>query len=125
MIMYLDKSDTWKLYGDSLPYMPSAFNYTPPLKTLPTVILFVGKQLFVATESYGVLVWNPGDKWKTQNKGLLFQESDQKGNELFDPISFLEYFRGKLFVGYGNPAFTWGTRIGGTRKGLLKYRLDL
>ncbi len=124
MIMYLDNNNTWKLYRDSLPNSPSAFHYTPPSTTLPTTILFVKNRMFVATEEFGVLEWKPGGGWQTLNNGLMLQQVTLKDKDLYNTISFLEYFHGKLFVGYGNPAYMLGTAIAGPRKGLLKYLLE-
>ena len=124
MIMYLDNGNTWRIYHDSLPNSPSAFHYIPPSTTLPTEILFLGENMFVATEEFGVLEWKQDSGWQTLNKGLLLQQITQVDENLYNTISFLEYFQGKLFAGYGNPAYMWGTTIAGERKGLLKYQLD-
>ncbi|MEW5799536.1 MAG: hypothetical protein AB1728_11085 [Bacteroidota bacterium] len=123
MMMYLDNNAIWKLYRDSLLNSPSAFRYIPPATTLPTSILFVGERIFVATEVFGVLEWNPYSGWQTLNKGLMPQQITNQDENLYNTISFLEYFHGKIFVGYGDPAFMWRTAIAGPRKGLLKYKL--
>lgn len=124
MIMYLDNDNSWNLYRDSLPNSPSAFHYKPPSTTLPTVILFVENRMFIATEEFGVLEWKPDSGWHLLNNGLMLQQVTVMDKDLYNTISFLEYFHGKLFVGYGNPAFMLGTVIAGPRKGLLKYNLD-
>lgn len=124
VIMYLDKTNVWKLYHDSLPNSPSAFHYIPPLTTLSTVILFVNQKVFVATEVFGVLVWSSNNEWQTLNEGLMLQQIIPLNNNLYNTISFLEFFHGKLFIGYGNPAYTWGTAIAGPRTGLLRYELE-
>lgn len=123
-IMFLDSKNTWKIYVDSLPNSKSAFNYTPPLTTLPTNILYVNEQMFVSTDVYGVLEWNAVSGWKRISNGLMLHQNTTDDDELYNTISFLEYFRGNLFVGYGNPAYMWGTWLAGPRKGLLKYKLE-
>ncbi len=124
MIMYLDNNNVWKLYKDSLPNSKSAFNAQPPFITLPTVLLCVGERMFVATDVYGVLEWKPDGGWQKIHKGLMLDQFEPKENELYRTISFLEYFRGNLFVGYGNPAYMIGTWVNGPRKGLLKYKIE-
>ena len=124
MIMYLDDDNSWKLYRDSLPNSKSAFNYLPSLTTLSTVILFIKERMFVASDVYGVMEWKLDSGWKTLNYGLMLNQNEAAENELYNTISFLEYFKGNLFVGYGNPAYMWGTWLAGPRKGLLKYKLE-
>lgn len=123
MIMFLDNNE-WKLYHDSLPNSKSAFNYTPRLTTLPTVILYVGERMFVASDVYGVLEWKYEKGWQKMNDGLVLMLGEPKENELYTTIAFLEYFKGKLFVGYGRPASLWGTWESGLQNGLLKYQLE-
>ena len=124
MIMYLDENNLWKIYRDSLPNSKSAFNYLPSSTTLPTVILFVKERMFVASDVFGVMEWKSHSGWETLNYGLMLSQGESAEKELYNTISFLEYYQGNLFVGYGNPAYMWGTWLAGPRKGLLKYKLE-
>ncbi|MDE3057364.1 MAG: hypothetical protein KGJ59_05360, partial [Bacteroidota bacterium] len=75
-------------------------------------------------EEFGVLERKPDSGWQKMNKGLMLMSGTIEADELYNTISFLEYFNGKLFAGYGEPAYMWGTVISGPRKGLLKYKLE-
>ncbi|MCK9409338.1 MAG: hypothetical protein M0R68_09400 [Bacteroidetes bacterium] len=115
--------DEWKMYGDSIPNNRYAPYFIPPLITMPTAIIFIGNELFIATDVHGIFSKKYGEPYKTLNKGLLMSQSYSADMGVFNTISFLEHFKGNLFVGYGNPAYMWGTLISGPRMGLLKYRL--
>lgn len=122
-LLYLDNTNTWKQFLDSIPNSPSAYNYLPPFISTPTELLFVNNRIFIATEVFGVLEWMEGKGWITKNYGLKYLSGKRKEEQLYETISFLRCYKGLLFVGYGNPAYTWGTYTSINQKGLLKMKL--
>lgn len=102
--------NSWKTYKDTLPNSHSAFLLTPILRTLPTAITFAYERMFVATNSLGVLEWKNDKGWRQMSEGLIpgfipgLNEKD-----LYHPLPFLEYFKGKLIAAYGQPGYgPWG-----------------
>jgi hypothetical protein len=122
-IMYLDNSNTWKLFLDSIPNSPSAFNYLPPFITNPTELLFINDRIFIATEVYGVLEWIDEKGWQVNNNGLKYLTGKREDEQLYETVTFLRHFKDFLFVGYGNPAYCWGTLTSRNQNGLLKMKL--
>lgn len=106
----------WQQYTDTLPSSKSAFRFRPALKTQTTAISFAGNRMFVATDPLGVLEWSKGKGWTRMSDGLALLEPGIK--DVYDPVVFLEYFKGKLIAGYGTPGYAqWGG------KGISVYKL--
>jgi hypothetical protein len=104
----------WNTYTDTLPYSKYAFQFNPTIKTRPTVICFVDESLYVGTDYIGILKWEKNKEWKLFSNGL------PKLNQDFDVymgMNFLQYFKGSLFTGYGEPSFS--PYVGPT--GVYKY----
>ncbi len=114
----------WRLYFDSLPNSKTAFNYLPPSITIPTVILFVEDDLLIATTILGVLKRNGNNGWKKMNFGIKLGSGETIQTERYISISFLEFYKGVVFCGYGNPAYMWGSSIFGPRVGLYKTEIS-
>jgi hypothetical protein len=123
VILYLDNTNTWNLFLDSIPNSPSAFNYLPPFITMPTEILFFDNRIFIATEAYGVLEWKDRIGWQVINNGLKYLTGKRDDEQIYETISFLRNYNGSLFVGYGNPAHSWGTYTSFNQKGLYRKKL--
>jgi hypothetical protein len=95
----------WESFKDTLPNWKYAMNVQPPLITEPTGVAFAGERCFVSTQCLGVLEWKNDSAWVAMSNGLLKGFIPGTDNtDLYSPVIFLEYFNGKLFAGYGDPA---------------------
>lgn len=112
----------WILFGDSIPNGKYSLDFIPPSFTIPTAMLFVNDDIFVATDVFGIMRKKPHGSFLSLNSGLFLSPYYTVEFERYNTISFLEYFNGYLFAGYGNPAYMWGSKISGPRMGMLKYK---
>lgn len=116
-IKFLDsRTNVWVSYTDTLPYSPTAFNYSPLVKTEPTAITFIGERMFVSTHCLGVLEWKKGSGWKQMATGLI-QTNQMEG--FYQPIAFLESIGTVLIAAYGEPGYAWW----GGGMGVYRYNL--
>ncbi|MDP4175038.1 MAG: hypothetical protein Q8933_13770 [Bacteroidota bacterium] len=101
-------NNKWQLFADSLPVSKSALLFRPQLRTETTAIVFVGNRMFVATNTIGVLEWSRERGWSRMSKGLV-EVGIPNIEDVYDPVVFLEYFKGHLIAAYGTPGFgQWG-----------------
>lgn len=113
-------NDVWVNVTDTIPNTPYANIFSPPLINRPTSIVFHQNRMFVGTEWMGVLAWSDSG-WIQISKGLRLEFPDRPQYELYSAIVQMESFRGKLFVGYGEPWFAPGS---GRGKGIYYYTLE-
>jgi hypothetical protein len=106
----------WVCYTDSM-LSNNEFNaFDPPLVTMPTVARMVNNQLFVGTNYSGVQKWDDSNKWTCVSNGL--PRFNSKIN-IYLGINYLVYFKGGLYIGYGQPTFS------PYNAGLGVYRLNI
>ena len=124
-VKYLDDNEIWQPYSDTLPLSRSYLLINPHPWTQTTALAFVGERLFVATDIIGIVEWKRNNTWKRYTKGLVLSAlGNNELNDLFNPVVFLEYYKGSLYAGYGIPGYApWGASQGGGH-GLYKYKID-
>lgn len=118
-------NNVWQPYSDSLPYSESSLSYSPVLKPETTAITFVDERMFVSTQCLGVLEYKKSEGWVRMSDGLrvIPEVEDGRVTDLWEPVVFLESFKGYLIAAYGRPAYApWETSRENT--GLFIYNLQ-
>jgi hypothetical protein len=106
---------------DSLPLLSINPLLIEPYNTHPNTLAFANGNLFVGTFPIGVVEWVSSErKWRNISKGLTTISQDTTYKEFYNSISFIESFKGRLFVGYGNPEFRFWETNG---RGLYVYQI--
>lgn len=111
-IKYLDNSNVWRPYTDSLLH---TFQYYPPLLVQTTAIVFHKNRLFAATNYYGVLEWTSDKGWIKVQNGL---KSYDDYEDLFVPIFRLETIGDYIIAGYDDSGMAYHSS-----QGLFKLKL--
>lgn len=114
IIKYLDESNVWKDYTDSIP--TTRLDASSPYVE-PTEISCLGDRMFVSTDIYGVMEWKEDVGWIDMAEGLrTYNWSDGK---VFYPIVFLENINNILIAASGAPGYAaWGGY------GVYKYKIE-
>lgn len=112
-------NDVWMNITDTILNTPYANSFSSPLINPPTSIVFHQNRMFVGTEWTGVLEWTDSG-WVSISKGLRLEFPDYPQYELYTAVVQMESFKGKLFVGYGMPAFAPGS---GRGRGIYYYTI--
>lgn len=113
-------NDFWLNVADTIPNSPYANLFSPNLVNRPSSIVFHQNRMFVGTECTGVLEWTDSE-WVSIANGLPLEfPNSTQYKLLYRSIVFLESFKGKLFVAYGEPFFA---SIAGGR-GMYSYTLE-
>ncbi len=114
IIKYLDESNVWRDYTDSIP--TSRLDATSPYVE-PTEISCLGDRMFVSTDIFGVMEWKKGIGWIDMAEGL--RTYDWSDGKVFYPIVFLENINNTLIAASGAPGYAaWGGY------GVYKYKLN-
>jgi hypothetical protein len=113
IIKYLDESNVWRNYTDSIP--TTRLDASSPYIE-PTEISCVGERMFVSTDIFGVMEWKKGIGWIDMAEGL--KTYDWSNGKVFYPVVFLENINNVLIAAYGAPGYAaWGG------KGVYKYKV--
>jgi hypothetical protein len=114
IIKYLDESNVWRNYTDSIP--TTRLDATA-LYVEPTEISCLGDRMFVSTDIYGVLEWKKDHGWIDMAEGL--RTYDWSNGMVFYPIVFLENINNTLIAASGAPGYAaWGGC------GAYKYKIN-
>lgn len=114
IIKYLDESNVWRDYTDSIP--TTRLDATSPYVE-PTEISCLGDRMFVSTDIFGVMEWKKGIGWIDMAEGL--RTYDWSDGKVFYPIVFLENINNTLIAASGAPGYAaWGGY------GVYKYKLN-
>lgn len=111
-------NDIWVNYTDTIPNTPYVNILSDPTNK-PTSIVFLQNRMFVGTEWTGVMEWTESG-WVSISNGLRLALPDYPQYKLYSAIVQIESFKGKLFVGYGEPWFA--PVVGG--KGIYYYTFE-
>lgn len=104
IIKYLDESNVWRDYTDSIP--TTRFDAASPYVE-PTEISCLGDRIFVSTDIFGVMEWKKGVGWIDMAEGL--RTYDWSNGKVFYPIVFLENINNTLIAASGAPGYAaWG-----------------
>jgi hypothetical protein len=104
IIKYLDESNVWRDYTDSIP--TTRLDASSPYVE-PTEISCFGDRMFVSTDIFGVLEWKKGTGWTDIAEGL--RTYDWSDGKVFYPIVFLEHIGNNLIAASGAPGYAaWG-----------------
>ncbi len=104
IIKYLDESNVWRDYTDSIP--TTRLDASSPYVE-PTEISCFGDRMFVSTDIFGVLEWKKGTGWTDIAEGL--RTYDWSDGKVFYPIVFLENIGNNLIAASGAPGYAaWG-----------------
>lgn len=101
VIKRLTDAEIWENITDTMQY--STNNIYDDCWT--TAITYLGDRLFAATNYYGVFEWTTDSTWKDYSRGLLEYDFRSERPDKYYPITFLECFKGKVYAGYGSPAY--------------------
>ncbi len=113
IIKYLDESNVWRNYTDSIP--TTRLDASSPYVE-PTEISCVGERMFVSTDIFGVMEWKKGIGWIDMADGL--RTYDWSNGKVFYPIVFLENIGNTLIAASGAPGYAaWGGY------GVYKYKI--
>jgi hypothetical protein len=114
IIKYLDESNVWRNYTDSIP--TTRLDATA-LYVEPTEISCLGDRMLVSTDIYGVLEWKKDHGWIDMAEGL--RTYDWSNGMVFYPIVFLENINNTLIAASGAPGYAaWGGC------GAYKYKIN-
>ncbi|HRP93185.1 MAG: hypothetical protein IT276_01860 [Ignavibacteriaceae bacterium] len=113
IIKYLDESNVWRNYTDSIP--TTRLDASSPYVE-PTEISCLGDRMFVSTDIFGVMEWKKGIGWTDMAEGL--RTYDWSDGKVFYPIVFLENINQTLIAASGAPGYAaWGGN------GVYKYKV--